>query len=233
MHRELRLSLAVVFVKPSDDKITLLECLRAWGRAVGLRICCRLADKGCCAIPVGRWLPAQPVSAIRAAPIRGKQGETRALCQGPTSDQPQHTFCSAEQGAVTVPVAVVRTYQRQRSGRRRVTWLVYVCLGVGDAPPRIRKRYRRFGIESSYRLMEQVRGRTTSPNAALRFVLMGLALLIVNVWIWLHWQFLWVPGRGPRLVARSAFRLERMVRFLTRAIERYYGVVTAVDPPVP
>ena len=65
----------------------------------------------------------------------------------------------------------------------------------------------------------------------MRFLLLGLALVLVNVWIHLHWQFLRVPGRGPRRVARWVFRLDRLARFLTRAIERHYGVVTAVDPP--
>ncbi len=131
-----------------------------------------------------------------------------------------------------MPVAVVRTYHRRRSGQRRAAWLLYVCLGVDDPPPRVRKRYRRrFGIECSYRLMEQVRARTTSPSVGLRFLMMGLALLIVNVWIHLHWLYLRVPGRGPRRVMRGAFRLDRMARFLTRGIERHYGVVTAVDPP--
>jgi hypothetical protein len=82
-----------------------------------------------------------------------------------------------------------------------------------------------------YRLMEQVRARTTSPNPALRFLLMGVALLIVNMWIRLHWLYLRVPAQGPRRVAREYFRLERMTRFLTRAIERIYGVISAVDPP--
>lgn len=78
--------------------------------------------------------------------------------------------------------------------------------------------------------MEQVRAPTTSRNAALRFALVGLALLVVNEWIQLHWQFLPVAGRGPRHVARQTFRLDRMARFLTPAMERYYGVVTADDP---
>ncbi len=91
----------------------------------------------------------------------------------------------------------------------------------------------RCGIESSYRLVERVRARTTSRSAALRFLLLGLALLIVHMWIHLHWLYLRVPGRAPRRVARWRFRLDRMARFLTRAIERHYGVVTAVDPPVP
>ncbi len=232
MQRDVRLTLAVVFVKPGEDKVALLARLLTQVRAVGVRIRCLFADKGFCAIPVLRWVQGQHIPAIIAAPIRGKQAGTRALCRGQASYRTTHTFRSVEQGHVTVPVAVVRTYQRRRSGRRVEAWLLYVCLGVSDPPIRIRQRYRRrFGIESSYRLLEQVRARTTSPNAALRFMLMGLALLLINRWIRLHWQFLRVPGRGPRRVARWAFRLDRMVRFLTRAIERHYGVVTAVGPP--
>lgn len=232
MQRDVRLTLAVVFVKPGDDKVTLLERLLTWVRKVGVRIRCLFADKGFCAIPVLRWLQEQRIPAIIAAPIRGKQGGTRALCQGRASYHTQHTFRSAEHGELTVPVVVVRTAHRRRSGQRVGAWVLYVCLRQSDPPRRIRQRYRRrFGIESSSRLMEQVRARTTSPNAALRFVLMGLALLLINIWIRLHWQFLRLPGRGPRRVARWAFRLDRMVRFLTRAIERHYGVVTAVGPP--
>ena len=94
----------------------------------------------------------------------------------------------------------------------------------------MRRRYRRrFGIESGYRLMEAVRARTTSPNPALRFLLMGVALLIVTMWIGLHWLYLRLSGRGPRRVARWRFRLDRMTRFLVHAIERFYGVITAVD----
>src|SRR5690349_24626446 len=127
-------------------------------------------------------------------------------------------------------VAVVRTYQRRRSGQHQVCWLLYVCLGVSGPLKWVRRRYRRrFGIETSYRLMEQVRARTTSPNPAVRFLLMGVALLIVNMWIRLHWLFLHLRGRGPRRVARWRFRFERMRGFLTRAIERFYGVVTVVD----
>ena len=234
MQRDVRLTLAMVFVKPGDDKVTLLARLLAQVRAVGVRIRCLFADKGFCAIPVLRWLQAQHLPAIIAAPIRGKQGGTRALCQGAQSYRTTHTFASAEHGVLPVPVAVVRTYHRRRSGQRTAAWLLYVCLRVDDPPQRVRKRYRhRFGIESSYRLMEQVRARTTSPNAALRFVLMGVALLLINIWIQLHWQFLRVRGRGPRRVVREVFRLDRMARFLTRAIERHYGVVTAVGPPAP
>jgi len=180
--------------------------------------------------PVLRYLARRRIAAIVAMPIRGKQAGTRALCRGHTSYRTTYTLQSAEHGKLTVPVAVVRTYQRRRSSQRQARWLLYVCLRVGGPLRRVRRRYRRrFGIETGYRLMEQVRARTTSPNPAVRFLLMGVALLIVNMWIRLHWLFLRLPGCGPRRVARWRFRLDRMCRFLTRAIERFYGVVTAID----
>ena len=179
MQRDVRFTLAVVFVKPSDDKVSLLARVLTRVRQAGVRLRCLYADKGFCTIPVLRWLLDERVPTIVAVPIRGKQGGTRALCQGAQSYRTTHTFASAVHGALTVPVAVVRTYHRRRSGQRTAAWLLYVCLRVNDPPQRVRKRYRhRFGIESSYRLMEQVRARTTSPSAGLRFLLMGLP------WCW-------------------------------------------------
>lgn len=234
MHRDLRLTLAVVFVKPSDATVTLLDRLLSHVQQAGVRVRRLYADKGFCSLPVLRWLLEHRVPAIVAAPIRGKQGGTRALCQGRTSYRTTHSFQSAEHGALSVPVTVVRTSHRRQSGQRSPAWLVYVCLDVADPPQRVRKRYRRrFGIESSYRLVEKVRARTTSRSPVLRFLLLGLAVLIVNMWIRLHWLYLRMPGRGPRRVARWRFRLDRMAHFLTRAIERHYGVVTAVNPPAP
>lgn len=231
MLHDRRLTLAIVFVKPGDATVEIVARLIAQVATTGVRVRRVYADKGFCSIPVLTWLAAQHLPAIVAAPIRGKQGGTRALCHGTRSYRTTHTFQSAEHGRLTVDMAVARTYARSRSGKRRASWCLYACPGVPDAPQRIRKRYRRrFGIESSYRQMEQVRARTTSPNPALRFLLMGVALLILNVWISLHWLFLRVPGRGPARVARAAFRLDRMRSFLTRAIERVYGVVTTIDP---
>ena len=76
-----------------------------------------------------------------------------------------------------------------------------------------------------------MRGRTTSPNEALRFFCMGLALLLGSVWIALHWRYLQVRGSGPRRVAREHFPLERMANFLRRAVEAIYGVIALVQPP--
>lgn len=234
MHHDVRFTLAVEFVHPDDDLVKITRRLIPRVKALGIRVKSYDLDKGFCTIPVLRWLQAQPdLVALIAAPIRGKKGGTRALGQGRRSYRTHHTFRSQKYGQLTVPVAIIRTFRTLKNGRRQAIWLVYVLLNQEELPLRtIRKRYRRrFGIESSYRLLEQVRGRTTARNPALRFLWMGLALLIGNIWIALHWRFLRRRGSGPRRVAPKHFTLARMAHFLTHAIEAIYGVVTVIGPP--
>ena len=234
MHQDVRFTLAVEFVRPGEDLIQILKRLLRRVKALKIRLKRGFLDKGFCSIPVMRGLLAErDLSIILAAPIKGKTGGTRALCHGRRSYRTEHTFRSAEYGELTVPVMVVRTRAKRRDGSYKWVWLVYVLLHVPDLTPRqVRKAYRRrFGIESSYRLLEQVRGKTTARNAALRFLWMGIALLIGNIWIALHWKFLRRRGSGPRRVTRQAFILPCMLQFLRRAIEAIYGVISIIEPP--
>lgn len=234
MHKDVRFTLAVEFVHPDDDLLKITRRLIRRVKALAITVKCYYLDKGFCTIPVLSWLQLQPhLAALIAAPIRGKKGGTRALCQGRRSYRTQHTFRSQKYGQLTVPMAIIRTFRTLKNGRRKAVWLVYVLLNQDDVPLRtIRKRYRRrFGIESSYRLLEQVRGRTTARNPALRFLWMGLALLIGNIWLTLHWRYLRRSGSGPRRVARKHLTLARLAHFLEHAIETIYGVVTTIGPP--
>ena len=234
MHRDLRFTLAVEFVHPDDDLVQILHRLIRRVKALRIQVRRYFLDKAFCGIPTLRWLLSHPeVSAIVAVTIRGKTGGTRALCQGRSSYFTDYTFRSEENGELTVPLAVVRTVRQRRDGTHQVDWLIYALLHVPELPlRRVRPLYRRrFGVESSYRLLEQVRGHTTARNAALRFLWMGIALLLGNIWIALHWTYLRRCGSGPRRVARKHFTLSQLAQFLRRAVEAVYGVISAIDPP--
>jgi len=81
--------------------------------------------------------------------------------------------------------------------------------------------------------MRQVRAWSTSRNAALRFLLMSLGFILVNLWLELRWRFCQVKQRrGPRKIDVKRFELQRMLAFLTRAIDRIYGVVSFIEADV-
>ncbi len=226
-----RLTLAVVFVHPDDATVAVVEKLVKTVRSRGLRIGCLYADKGFCSIAVLRYLRRHTqYSAIIAVPRKGQKGGVKALCHGRCSYFSSHTF-QRGRDELTVEVAVVRAYKKHRHHPRRATWLVYALIRVRDTLTHIRERYRgRFGIEPGYRAMEQVRARTCSPNPALRFFLMGLVLILVNVWVTLRCRFRSSTPNAALDQAWRQFTLEQMARFLIRAVEAVYGVVKEINP---
>jgi len=232
IHDGVPTTLALTFVLPADTTLAVLQRLLDRAKKLGLQWDCLYLDKGFCSILVIRYLQEQQYAAVLACPIRGKTGGTRALCTGRASYLTTHTFASAENGSCAAAVAVVRTYDssRRRRQRRKARWLVYVLVNVKLRPDQARQQYRsRFGVETSYRCMRATHAKTTSRNAAVRFFLIALAFILVNVWVTLRWRFCQVPRHGGRHVDKTHFQLQRMSGFLRRAIEQTYGTVDVIQ----
>ncbi len=231
VRRRVRVTLAVAFVHPDEDLLAILQKLLKIVRFRGLRLGRLYADKQFCAIPILRYLQTQSFGVIVAVPRKGKSGGVNALCRGRVSYHTEHTFESQPNGQLTVPVGVLRAYKTNH-GKRTATWLVFVLFRIADSFRHIRESYRgRFGIETDYRSLEQVRARTTSTNPALRFFFMALGAILINVWMALQWAYCRMRGSGPRRIAQGLLTLERLTRFLVRATEAHYGVVTEIVAP--
>ena len=241
IRRKRRLTLAICFVLPEDAAAGILTALLERLKSLKIKIKTLYLDRGCASLAVIRCLRQWQQPTVIACPIRGKQGGTRALCQGPASYRTQHTFRNPELGEETVDVAVCRVFTTaKRTGRaaRRADWMVFIVLQLDWPPKQIRQAYRRrFGIESSYRCARQVRGWTTSPNPAYRFLLIALSFFLLNVWSQLRWQWAQVPRRGHRALNEAHFRLGRLAKFIRRALETLYGCVHQIealaDRPIP
>jgi len=226
----LRFTLAIHFVLPEVKPATVVKQLWTHVAALSIPIKYLLLDRGFAGIDVQDYLDQQGMSAIIACPIRGKQGGTRALCRGRKSYRTQHTFSSnGGHKQRTAEVVVCRTFttaKRTKRLKRRAMWQVFILIHLEMTPRQVRRCYRRrFGIETSYRCASQVRGWTTSPNPVLRFLLMALAVYLVDVWIWLRWLFTQVPRRGQRKLDEQEFQLSRFARFILHGLEEHYGVI--------
>jgi hypothetical protein len=234
--KDMRLTLGLLFVRPEDELAEIVAALLRRLRILGLKVRRLYLDKGFCSIPVLHHLEKSGWPAILACPIRGKKGGTRGLCRGNKSYRTQHTFKSTENGSFTAPLAIVRSYtshKRSKRKKRRAVWLVYVVLNCDFNPKTVRRLYRkRFGIETSYRCMRQVRAWTTSRNGALRFLLMSLGFILINLWVELRWRFCQIKQRGRRQIDTKRFVLQRLLSFLNRAIQKNYGVVSFIRADV-
>ena len=101
-----------------------------------------------------------------------------------------------------------------RHGRRKSDTWVYAYWGI--TPRRVdwvKETYRkRFGIETSYRQMNQCRIRTTTKKFNVRFLYVAIGLLLRNLWVWLHHFVLSSPRRGGRRYNWDLLRVEGMLR---------------------
>ncbi len=117
-----------------------------------------------------------------------------------------------------------RRGERDRHGREA---LVY-AYGGGLQPSSFRwvqETYRsRFGIETSYRQLHQARIRTCTRDPLLRLLYVGIALVLRNVWVWLHWQHLAEPRRGGRRVDLRRLRFRQMLLWLQHVAELILGI---------
>ena len=100
--------------------------------------------------------------------------------------------------------------------------------GEGEARSEVRraalaKRWyrKRFGVETSYRQMNEVKARTTKKDVAYRLLLIGLALLLRQVWVWLTARLARDGGMKPTGWVGS-LPLRRMADWLADFLGRKY-----------
>jgi hypothetical protein len=139
-------------------------------------------------------------------PVQAR-GKTPRAPGGPTGTQTffyqsrsgraTYRVSNARGQAATLQVLVLRHRRADKRGRR--TW-VYAQWGMRYAQLRwVQQSYRRrFRIESSYRLLETGRGRTSSRDEGLRLWYVVLAVLLVNLWLTLRREATQRWGEGER-----------------------------------
>lgn len=116
-------------------------------------------------------------------------------------------------------VVAYKSYRHQKTGSRRAKKLLYAVWRVRGIPMEIRELYRRrFGIESSYRQLGLARIRTCTTDPVLRLFFVLVALVLRNVWVWLHFTY-FAKRRGGELQLRlECLRFRRMLNWIEQVI---------------
>ena len=229
-----RFTVALQAVAKGEALKGVAQRLLKQARSVGVRPRLLLLDRGSYSVDVIRYLQAARQPFLMPVVIRGRKadhprgpGGTRVFAALKRSGWFEYTVAGGAKRTATVSICVsCRNYRGQwkRHGRQA---LVYACWGVeGRSCAWVRETYRgRFGIESSYRQMNQARGRTSTRRPELRLLYVGVALVLRNEWVWLHFEVLSTPRRGGRAIRLERLRLRELLHWLIQVIEEAYGTV--------
>jgi putative transposase len=165
--------------------------------------------------------------------IRGRQAShpkgpssTRIFALWKRSGWSTYTLTSTDKHKATVGIGVhCRNKRGQHRGHGRQT-LVYAFWGIGPKTTQwVFQIYRdRFGIETSYRQLGEACIKTTTRNPTLRLLFVGIALLLRNVWVWVHWVYLATPRRGGRQLNLHTLRFKTLLMWLTHLAEETFRI---------
>lgn len=233
--RQKRVTVAVAYWQAGQSVQHVFERLMGRVQALPIRIKRLLLDRQFCNVPIVRYLQEQPFQTILPVPARSKVLKS-ILQTAQRSYRTEYTMRSPQSGTVTFPLYVVGFYLNGRYGKQGHEFHLFTVLGRPwqGRLSRLAHTFRsRFGIESSYRQMNQVRIRTSSQDPLLRFLFFTLAFLLLNLWRVLNWCYLTVPRRGGRYMDESLFRLQTFARFLADAISEVQHPIRAVSRPEP
>lgn len=229
-----RFTVALTAVAKGEPLKGVVQRLLKQTRSVGVKPRLLLLDRGFYSVEVIGYLQAARYPFLMPVVIRGRKasdprgpGGTRAFAVMKRSGWFAYTVGGGTRRAARVSICVsCRNYRGQwkRHGRQV---LVYACWGVeGHSCTWVRETYRsRFGIESSYRQMNQARGRTSTRRPELRLLYVGIALVLRNEWVWLHFEVLSTPRRGGRAIRPERLRLRALLHWLIEVIEDAYGTI--------
>jgi hypothetical protein len=243
-----RFTLAVRTVRhddPWDDVVRAL--LRQVKRVIpGFRMV--LVDRGFWSVAVVRYLQRARYPFLVPVIRRGRKADhpqgpsgTRVFFAWRTSGWGTYTLRQrGRAGQVRLDIAVRvrrRVPTRPGSAQRAARVLVYGCWGLRGRDPGwvdqvyqrrrlawVQQTYRgRFGIETSYRQMNQGRGWTTSRSPVRRLLLVGLALLLRNVWALLHLVALAARRRGGPRLRPELLTLAALLGWVADALKEQLG----------
>ncbi|MDZ8239226.1 MAG: ISH3 family transposase [Nostoc sp. ChiQUE01a] len=224
-----RVTLAIKAVRQQDTLVAVITYLLALIKPNTFKIERLLLDREFFCVPVIRWLQALDIPFEMPAIIRGKHGGTRQLIRGRRSYKTTYTLKSDKYGSVTFQVWIVCTYKKGKRRAHGREFFVYAVYNIKLSLHSIHDDYRlRFGIESSYRMKNQCRIKTTIKNPTLRFLFVALAFLIINIWISLLWHHLGALRKSSKKAFSHVFTLKQMLEFLRQSIDRNYGVAHEV-----
>lgn len=226
VHDKRRYTLALLFVRLGQTMVEVVRQLLDRVNRLKIQVRRVYLDAGFCSVPVLKTLRRRQLPYLLPIPARGKSGGVRKLFTRRKSYVTAYTLHSPEHGEWTVKAVALRRYHKGRYGKHGVKWFAYAIRGLPrqTPPAQVFEWYRRrFGIETSYRQMNQLRARTTSRSPVLRLLLVGLAFMLVNLYVTLRRAL--VVGIAPPADPATGLplSLDRMAAAFRQAIEVLLG----------
>ena len=221
-----RLTIAVFPVKKGVSTVEYIRRFLAILKDLNAGITVLCLDRGFYSNAVFSFLQKESIPHI--VPVRKHGKELKKILRGNHSRYARYTMMGTGE-PLELTLAIDVQYLQGKNKKFGNVNLGYVVYGIDWNPRRVYRVYKnRFAIESSYRMRNIVRAKTSSRNVAIRYLLTIISFLLKNIWVSLQWIFFSRVRRGPRTIDEDLFRFDLFRLFVWEGIRKKLKFVTFV-----
>ena len=231
-----RFTIALTPVHQGERMEEVVRRLLRMARTEGVKHRLLLLDRGFYSVAVIRYLQAARCPFLMPVIGRGRKAEkhkpatgTRAFAAWKKSGWSSHTLSTLKATkygkTATVRICVSCGNFAGKWGRHGRRTFVYAFWGFHPGSTRwVRETYRtRFGIETSYRQMNEARIKTCTRDPQLRLLFVGIALVLRNVWVWLHFKLARGKWEDEPQLFLELLRFQEMLLWITQVVGKLLG----------
>jgi putative transposase len=193
----------------------------------GLKIKSLCLDREFYAADIFRYLQNQKIPHL--VPVKVNSDKLRNQLKGRKSKTFNHILNVGKPDALEITICDCVLYRMGKREKHGTEHHPFVVSGISTSPRKVREIYsHRFSIESSYRMRNFTKAKTTSKNPVIRLFYTLIAFLYQNCWIAVQWKHFRKLQRGPAVIESDLFQLDHFTalilsearsRFSIRAIE--------------
>ena len=117
-----------------------------------------------------------------------------------------------------------KDYLHEKTGKKRRKKLLYALSKVRHTWREIRELSRKhFGIETTYRPRNEARIKTCTRDPRLRLLFVALALVLRNVWVWIHFKLAQGKQSEEPQLFLELLRFKEMLLWITQTVQQALG----------
>lgn len=221
-----RFTLALKYIKKGTSNLETVSHFIDVIRSLDMQIKRLYMDKGFCEVEVINYLKQRGINAIIALPLKGRTVKSNLKGRSKIINYIMKSPTTKE--TATFDLAIVCKYSKNKYKRKGAKYFAYALVGTILKPRNVFEDYRkRFGIETSYRIMNRSRARTSSRSPELRLLYVAISLIIQNAWVYFNWSYRRERIQGVRK-ATEVLTFYDFLDSVVQGCKAFLGKVTVI-----
>ncbi|WP_255337128.1 ISH3 family transposase [Methanosarcina sp. KYL-1] len=222
-----RFTISVLPVEKHKTKVEYLSHFISLIKKLNFNIKIFCLDREFYSIDVFKFLQSKQVPHI--VPVVKKGEWMKQILKGNKARSEQYVMGNSKK-KILLDIIIDVKYLKGKRDKKGCEILGFVVFGVKWSPRKVSTVYRRrFAIESSYRMRNVVKPKTSSKNATIRYFYALISFLLKNIWLYLQKKHFTIVKRGPKVIDEDKFRFSMFILLIEEWLRRKLKVRLMVE----